>query len=200
MTFRPAFALAALLLAGACTTDRFAADVTRFHLNQPVAKGSVYLQPLNPSAAGGLEFRTYADAVGAELREAGFTPVASLAQAEIIGLIDYGQSTREGLRERSPISIGIGGGTFGRNVGIGVGTTFGLGKGRSNNVNVNMLALQLKRRSDSSVIWEGRAMAEAREGSAVASLGTAVPKLADALLSGYPGPSGQTVRVTDRSR
>lgn len=198
MTIRSlGFAVAAALMATACATnDRFAADVTRFHLNQPVARGAVFVTPLNPVDAQSLEFRTYSAAVADQLRAIGFTPVQSGAQAEMIAVIDYGQTTRQGLAERSPISIGIGGGTFGRHLGVGLGTTFGVGKGRSNDVAINMLALQLKRRSDQSVVWEGRAISEARAGSANASLGTAIPLLARALLTGYPGPSGRTVRVT----
>lgn len=196
-TRRLGFAVAASLLAAACaTSDRFAADVTRFHLNQPIARGAVFVTPLNPADAPSLEFRTYSAAVAEQLRAAGFSPVQSGAQAELVAVLDYGQTTREGLAQRSPISIGIGGGTFGRNIGVGLGTTFGLGKGRSNDVAINMLALQLKRRSDQSVVWEGRAISEARAGSANAALGTAIPQLARALLNGYPGPSGRTVRVT----
>ena len=71
MTLRPLLLMVPMLMVAACaSTDRFAADVTRFHLNQPMAKGTVFLQPATASAAGGLEFRTYADAVAAELREA----------------------------------------------------------------------------------------------------------------------------------
>lgn len=190
-------AVATALLATACaTSDRFAADVTRFHLNQPVARGTIVVQPMNPVDARSLEYRTYSAAVADQLRAAGFTPVSMLTQAELVAVVDYGQTTREGLARRSPVSIGIGGGTFGRNIGVGLGTTFGLGKGKSSDTNVNMLALQLKRRSDSSVVWEGRAISEARAGSANGDLGNAIPQLARALLTGYPGPSGRTVRVT----
>ena len=192
--------VASALLVTGCADNRFRADVTRFHLNQPVARGAVVVQPANPAQANTLEFQSYAAAVSNKLRQVGFTPVSNLVSAEFVAVVDYGQTTRQGLATRSPVSIGIGGGTFGHNVGIGLGTTFGLGKSRGSDTQVNMLALQLKRRSDNSVIWEGRAIAEASEDSPNAPLAQALPKLADALLSNFPGPSGQTVRYNEPRR
>ena len=141
-------ALGAALLAGACATGRTSADVTRFHLNQPIARASVALQPADPARASGLEFASYAAAVAERLRAAGFTTVDNPSQAELIAIVDYGQTTREGLQRRSPVSIGIGGGTFGRHVGIGGGISLPVGKAKPNRTAINMLALQLKRRSD----------------------------------------------------
>jgi hypothetical protein len=99
------------------------------------------------------------------------------------------------LSRGSGLSVGIGGGTFGRNVGIGGSVNIPVGRSRPNEVAINMLELQLKRRSDNSVVWEGRAVSEARAGTAGAAPGTVVPQLADALLRDFPGTSGQTVRV-----
>lgn len=192
----PASMLAVSLVLGACASDRFGADVSRFHLGQPLARGTVYLEPADPSVAQGLEYRTYEAAVEERLRALGFTPVDTLAKAELVGVIGYGQTTREGLASRPPVTIGIGGGTFGGNVGVGLGGSFGVGGSRGNEVNVNALTLRLRRRSDNTTIWEGRAVAEAREGSEYAALSEAVPVLADALLSNFPGPSGETVRYT----
>lgn len=190
-----ALILSAAALASCASTGSSGIDVTRFHLNQPAARGTIYVEPARASDGGSLEYRTYADAVAAELRAAGFSPVPALAQAEIVGTLDYTRTTREGIvGGRSPITIGIGGNTFGRNTGIGLGTSFGLGKKRSSSTAIDTLALQLKRRSDSSVVWEGRAVQEARVGSAAADDNT-VPRLARALLAGYPGPSGRTVTV-----
>ncbi len=188
-----AIALTAVLLASCATSDG-GIQVTRFHLNQPVARGAVYIEPARASDGGSLEYRTYAGAVAGELRAAGFTPVDSLGGAEIVGSLDYTRTTRAGITGgRSPLTIGIGGATFGRHLGVGLGTSFGIGKPKSTDTAIDTLALQLKRRSDASVIWEGRAVMEARVDSAAAD--SSVPRLARALLSGYPGPSGKTVTV-----
>jgi hypothetical protein len=192
---RNCLALVALTLLAACASNRFAADVTRFHLAPSVARGSVFLVPMDPAAAGTLEFQSYASAVAAELGKVGFAVTDQRAAAELIGVVGAGQTTREGPPKSSPVSIGVGGGTFGRNVGIGVGTTFGVGKPKSSDIALNTLQLRLRRASDATVIWEGRAVAEAAMTSRYGPLASAVPALANALLRDFPGKSGQTVRV-----
>jgi hypothetical protein len=189
-----ALAVTAALLAGCATRPE--ADVTRFHLGQPIARSTVAVVPLEPGTAQSLEFRSYAAGVASALREAGFTPVETGAQAELIAVISAQQTTRESLDRGTGVSIGIGGGSYGGSVGIGGGVTIPLGKRRPNEIAVNLLSVQLKRRSDNSVVWEGRAVAEAQAGSEAASLSVAVPRLAQALMEGFPGPSGRTVRVT----
>ena len=186
---------AATMLASCATDGGGGIDVTRFHLDQPTARGTVFIEAARPGDSTSLEFRTYADAVAGELRAAGFAPVQTIAGAELIARVDFSRMTRESaVAPRSPITIGIGGASFGRHTGVGGGASFGVGKKRSNNVDVDTLALQIKRRSDSSVVWEGHAVSQARAGSAAADA-DAAPRLARALLSGYPGPSGKTVHV-----
>ena len=57
------------------------------------------------------------------------------------------------------------------------------------------LRVGLKRRSDASFFWEGRARMEARTGSALADRGAAVDALAVALFRDFPGESGRTIRA-----
>ena len=190
---KQALVLTAFALLAACTTNRFEADVTRFHMTQPGLRGSIYLEPLDKAAAGTLEFQNYASAVNTELAEHGFSLASSREGAEYIGVLAYGQTTREGVGGGSPITIGIGGGTFGKNVGVGLGTSFGIGEKKTKETAINMLALKIERTSDKSVLWEGRAVAEAGSTTRYGPLAAAVPALADALLRDFPGTSGQTV-------
>ncbi|MFD0847156.1 DUF4136 domain-containing protein [Sphingosinicella sp.] len=190
---KQALALTALALLAACTTNRFEADVTRFHMTQPGLRGSIYLEPLEKTAAGTLEFQNYASAVNAELAEHGFSLASGREGAEYIGVLAYGQTTREGVGGGSPVTIGIGGGTFGKNVGVGLGTSFGIGEKKTKETAINMLALKIERTSDKSVLWEGRAVAEAGSTTRYGPLAAAMPALADALLRDFPGTSGQTV-------
>lgn len=192
---RAALIAASALVASCAGTGAQRADVTRFHLGQQVARSSVFVTTANPADANSLEFRTYAGAITDELRQAGFTPAASLAEAELTAVVNARQTTRESLDRGTGLTIGIGGGTFGRNVGIGGGLSIPVGQRRPNEIAVSLLELQLKRRSDNSVVWEGRAMTEGRAGTNAGALSTVVPALADALLRDFPGPSGQTVRV-----
>ncbi|MGB3722201.1 MAG: DUF4136 domain-containing protein [Pacificimonas sp.] len=186
--------LAALAALSACATGPGGTDVTRFHVNAPMSQGTVFLEPVREDRVGTLEFNQYRDAIAAELAAAGFTPVRTKTGADLVGRIDYGQTTREGLPGRSPVSVGVGGGTAGRNVGIGLGTVFGLGKKKNNDVAVSTLELRMVRTADNSPVWEGRAVTEAREETEEAALSAAIPALARDLLRDFPGESGETVR------
>ena len=57
--------------------------------------------------------------------------------------------------------------------------------------------MRLVRTSDETSVWEGRATAEAPDGSERAALGTLMPSLAADLLRDFPGPSGETVTYRD---
>lgn len=187
--------LGTLVALAGCATPVPPSQVTRFHLGQPIARGEVAVEPLDPAARGSLEFRDYADAVSAELARAGFRLAPGLAKSELVAVIDVIRGSREGMPQRSPISIGIGGGSFGGGIGVGGGVSFPIGKPRSNELVLTELAVQLKRRSDGAVVWEGRARSEARAGTPYADPGMMVRKLAAALFAGFPGESGRTITV-----
>ena len=185
--------LALAALAAGCATTAPPAQVTRFHLNQPFARGAVSLRPLDSAKAQTLEYRSYAAAVSAELTRLGFTIAPAPASAEQIATIDVTRGIRPSpVPPRSPVTIGIGGGSFGGNVGIGIGTSFGVGKKQSNDVAVTTLSVQIRRASDESVVWEGRAVGQA---GSTASPDDEVRRLATALFKDFPGPSGKTVEV-----
>ena len=190
---------AALLVLAGCTTSAPMAEVTRFHLGQPIPADAIALVPAPGAQPFNLEYRAYADALTADLAAAGFRAVNNDGRSAYIGVLTVEQTTRAGLPRSSPFRIGIGGGGFsgggGGGVGLGGGISLPVGKARPNDIRVNMLALQIKRRSDNSIVWEGRAVQQIAADAAAASLTAAVPALSRALLSGFPGPTGQTVRV-----
>ena len=55
--------------------------------------------------------------------------------------------------------------------------------------------MRIKRRSDGTVFWEGRATMEARVGTADSDRVVAVNRLAQALFQDFPGESGRTIRA-----
>lgn len=192
----------ALLLAAslaACTTGggygSAGSDVTRFHLNQPIARAPIAVEPANPADANSLEFRAYQDAVARQLSRLGWTVVNTVGSSEQVATVDVEQGSREALRQRSPVTIGVGGSTGGWRSGVGGGVSFGLGGGRSGEIVGTLLEVRIKRRSDGTVFWEGRATTEAPATSAAAQRTVAVEKLADALFRDFPGESGRTIRV-----
>lgn len=187
---------AVLLVLAGCTTGPTGTNVTRFHMGTPIAKGSIFVEPRDPSKANDLEFRTYAGIVSNELAAIGFTPVSTLTAAEYVGILSYGQ-TFQAVSSSPPVSVGfgVGGASFGGGGG-GVGVSSGVNVpvgGGTNVMAVSQLGLQIKRRSEQTVIWEGTAISQARSGTPEASLGSAVPGLARNLLRDFPGPAGKTV-------
>jgi hypothetical protein len=193
--FLRAALLGSVLGLAGCAAQPPEAHVTRFHLGQPIARGQITVEPLYPPAAKDLEYQSYATAVSAELARLGFTLAPGLSKSELVAIMNVTRRSRDTLSEGSPVSIGIGGGTFGRHVGVGGGLSFPIGKPRSSELAVTELSVQIKRRSDGTVIWEGRAVSEARGGTPYADPATAVRKLAAALFQGFPGESGRTITV-----
>lgn len=185
--------LAAVVISlSACTATIPPVEVTRFHLGQSIVPSAVAIGPLAGEDGSTIEFRTYAIAVGRELNRLGF---AEGQNAPFIAEVGYDRATREQLPQRSPVSIGIGGGSFGRGGGIGIGTSFGVGGNRSRDVVVTRLDVRLKRKSDGQTVWEGRAETEAPGNAPAAQPGLAAEKLSRALFTTFPGESGTTIRV-----
>lgn len=184
--------LAALSLLPACAATIPPVEVTRFHVNEAIAPGTIATAPLAGQDGGTIEFRTYAIAVSRELAKLGFVEAQKSAYLAEIG---YARDTREQLAKRSPVTIGIGGGSIGSHVGVGVGTSFGVGGGSNRNIVISRLEVRIKRKADSAVVWEGRAQTEAPSNAPAAQPGLAAEKLATALFSGFPGESGKTITV-----
>jgi len=184
----------ALALAGCATQPE--TQVTRFHLNQPLARGQIAVEPILPADRGSLEFQSYASIVGAELARVGFTEAPGLTASEQVAAITVERGSRETLRRRSGFSIGLGGGSYGWNGGVGGGVTIPIGRSaKPGQIAITRLVVQIKRRSDSTVIWEGRAETGAPAGSPDAAPVAAVQRLATAMFKDFPGPSGQTITV-----
>lgn len=198
--------LAALLALplGACATSSSApVEVTRFHVADPARSGTLAVEemPGNPDVS--LEFQSYAGIVGQAFQRAGFTP-SSGGASDYVALVSLNRSFRPtGIDNSSdrPVSVGVGGGfgsgggrrggSFG---GLGVGVGISL-SGKPKDIVLSQMQIQLRRRSDSTVVWEGRASTQARQGSPAAQPVAAAQKLADALVGGYPGESGRTITV-----
>ncbi|QLC25484.1 DUF4136 domain-containing protein [Parasphingopyxis algicola] len=192
-SFARSAALATLALVAACATpSQRGTEVTRFHLGQAIPAQAINVEPADPEREGSLEFRQYASIVAQQLATMGFTETG-LEEAEMIAVIDVERGTREEVARRSPFTIGIGGGSFGRRTGVGVGTSFGVGGSRGGEVDVTELSVALKRRSEGTIVWEGTATRATEPGEE--SPAAIVEMLAAALFQGFPGESGRTITV-----
>jgi hypothetical protein len=188
----PLMALASL---SACVVPTGPVEVTRFNR---AAEGVVYgsgsysVEVAGDSAAGqGLAASPYLAAVAREMQRVGY--------AEKTGGSDVTAEVRVSTERfeperRSPVSVGVGGSTGSYGSGVGLGVGINLGGGPKAQVETT-LSVRILRRSDSLVIWEGRASQAAKVGSPAAQPGIAASKLAEALFQGFPGVSGETIRI-----
>ncbi|HEU0098648.1 MAG TPA: DUF4136 domain-containing protein [Allosphingosinicella sp.] len=157
-------------------------DVARFHLGEPVARAQIAIEPFDKADGNRPEFPAYAEAVGRQLTRLGWTVVPTTTGSEQIALIDLEQGSREAVAALSAARIGR-------------GLSATVPAGTSANVTATLLEVAIRRRSDGTVFWEGRAVDEARTGSPGAARTAAVERLAAALFRDFPGESGRTIRV-----
>jgi hypothetical protein len=183
--------LGALALAGCASTPP--TRVTRFHLGDAIARGQIAVEPLLPADQGSPEFQAYASIVGAELARLGFSEAPGLTRSEQVAAIVVDRSFFDGP-PKSSFSIGLGGATFGRHTGLGGGVSVPVAGRPSQNV-ATRLTVQIKRRSDGTTIWEGRAETAGRFGAPGTQPEEAVRKLAAAMFRDFPGVSGRTINV-----
>lgn len=173
--------------------------VTRFHLGQPIAPGQSGVEPRDPTRAKDLDLHLFGHRP-ARVRPAGFGIAPDLAKSESVAVTDVERAWRPtGQARRSSMSVGIGGGSGGgwgggTSVGLGASVSFPIGKQREKMDVLTRLSIQLKRRSEGTVIWEGRAETSARDGSPAANPEAAVAKLASALFRDLPGRSARLSR------
>ena len=192
--------MAAVAVAGCTTTGHQPpTEVVRYHLEQPIERGTVAVLPGTPDGQAGLEFRPYADAVQRQLVASGFTIAAPGTTPTYEVTVGFSSSDGVGPPRRAPFSIGlgIGGGSFGRGGGVGGegGVGFPVGGSGPRRVLLTQLDVTIKRRADQSAVWEGHAHSAADLSSPAADTPVMADKLATAMFAGFPGQSGRTIEV-----
>ncbi len=217
------FAAAVLLGASAlglsaCATG-FPAKVSRFQA-MPAPQGqSFVVVPLDAGNIGGLEFSRYADMVGQAMQAQGYVRAASIEQASMVVRVGYGVDQGTTQYAREPFSYGrysrYGG--FGGYGGFGYGRPYYSRYGRYGSRSAffygwddpfwyspfgddlrsytsyrSQLDVDIRRKVDNASLFEGKAQAR----STTDNLGKLVPNLIEAMFTGFPGRSGETVRIT----
>jgi len=197
------FVSAAALGLAACATP-FKADVSRFAAQLPAPQGMTFaVVPEDPKLAGGLEFALYAKEVAAELSEVGYTAAASPESADLLVRFDYGvDNGRERVRTTGAGFAGagafgpwggFGGFGFRRNFAFGFYDPFLAGPNvRSYTVYTGDVDVKIDNAQTGERLFEGRAESVSRSNR----LQAIVPNLVDALFTGFPGNSGETLRIT----
>jgi Domain of unknown function (DUF4136) len=180
----------------ACVVPTGPVEVTRFNR---AAEGVVYgtgsysVEVAGDSAAGqGLAASPYLAAVAREMQRVGYIDKVG-GGSDVTAEVRVSTERFEPER-RSPVSVGVGGSTGSYGSGVGLGVGINLGGGPKAQVETT-LEVRIVRRSDNLVIFEGKAAQAAKAGSPAAQVGIAASKLAQALFQGFPGKSGETIRV-----
>lgn len=205
-------AMAGLLMLGlsACA-DTLDTRVTRFQSQLPAPQGQTFAVVADdPSLAGGIEFGQYAKLVAGELTKKGYTEAVNPDAANLIVRFSYGvdkgrvhvRST--GMRDpfwgpwygpgfgRRGFYGGWGGGFYGRGWGYGwYDPWFDQGV-ESYTVYTSGISLKIDDKSANKRVFEGKAEAA----SSSNKLTWLVPNLVEAFFTGFPGNSGETLRIT----
>ena len=211
---------AALLALSACATG-FPAQVQRFQA-MPAPQGQSFaIQAADPSKNGGLEFSQYAGLVRQHLTSLGYREASSPRDATMLVTLDYGVDDGEQRviarpdpfgpygygygygfrpyysrfgyfgRHRSPFYWGwddpFSYGSFGSRYG-----GFGGYDIDSYTEFTSFLDMDIRRASDGQSLFEGLAQARSRRDD----LQVLVPNLIEAMFTGFPGNSGERVRIT----
>lgn len=198
------FGVSALGLS-ACTMG-LQTRVSRYQA-MPAPQGqSFVVVPMNPDDTGGLEFSRYAEQVAQSMEAQGYARATSINQATMVVRLGYGVDAGHTEVVSDPFYGGFGGyGGYGR---FGYG---GWGRGymwgwndpfwyapyggdyiRSYTYYVSEVALEIRRKVDNASLFEGKAKARSRTDE----LSRTVPSLVDAMFTGFPGTSGETIKIT----
>ena len=200
----------ALLALSACATG-FPTQVSRFQA-MPAPQGqSFVIQAAKAENRGGLEFAQYADLVRHDLIALGYTEASSPRDATLLVTMDYGvDNGRERVVATPDLfadSWGYGG--FGHRPFFGRGYYGGFARYRSPffwgwhdpfwdydvqsyTLYTSFLDLNIRRTADNQSLFEGHAQARSQTNE----LPRIVPNLVEAMFTGFPGNSGETVHIT----
>ena len=196
----------------ACATP-FPADLQRFESQLPVPNGQTFTVVADdPDLAGGLEFRNYAQLVADHMASLGYRPVNDPSQADLLVRFDYGVDTgRERVRTspgfhdpfyspwygyrpvlfRSPYGTRVG--YIGSPWGWGWNDSFfGRDEVYSYTVYTSGIEMKIDDARSGQRLFEGQAQAASTSNR----LQYLVPNLVEAMFTGFPGNSGETVRIS----
>ena len=211
---------AALLALSACTTG-LRADVQRFQA-MPAPQGqSFVIQSVDADRNGSLEFSQYADLVRRHLIGLGYSEAPSPEDASMVVTLDYGVDDGEQRVVARPDPFAYGGygaygfyrpyysrfgyfGRYGSPFYWGWNDPFFYGGYGGYDIDTytvftSFLDMDIRRTEDGQSLFEGLAQARSRSDE----LTELVPNLVEAMFTGFPGNSGETVRITvapDRER
>lgn len=193
----------ALIALSACATP-FKADVARFQAMPAPAGQTFFIQPADASNNGGLEFATYARLVAQKLEAQGYRSATDVKDASLVVSLDYGvDKGQEKVRSypRSHFGMGYGWSRYpywGRSpYYYGWYDPFWYDpwdyqEVESYTVFTSFVDMKISRTADGERVFEGLAKARSSDDK----LTRLVPNLVEAMFTGFPGNSGEEIRIT----
>lgn len=175
-------------------------EITRFHqadVMEKVGSGIVFIESVEDGEA--LELAPYKSAIATELTALGYREGDRQSADTIVRVqLEQYRVDQRGDR-RGPVSVGVGGstGSYGSGVGLGVGINLGGGGGRDRIGTELSVAIRpvTSAQSNSTNLWEGRALIETSVGTPEAAPAFTAKILAEALFRDFPGGNGETQTI-----
>lgn len=183
------------LLVAACTTPVVRSDVTRFHTLGPTPAAAAFTIVPDAAQVGSLEFQDYASQLADQLSARGWRPVPpGQGGADLRVSLHWGIGPATVTTWQSPSTVYGGWGPRSPWYGGGFYDPFPYWETRTATSYPRWLAVEMSSAADSGrhVLFEGRAVADGSR----PEIAPAMPYLIRALMTGFPGVSGTTVRVT----
>lgn len=160
------------------------------------------------AANGGLEFQRYAAIVAQQLQARGYTPASSAQSANMIVQFGYGMDGGQTRIVETPGARRFGYGGFydpfyspffsprfgwGGRYYMGWNDPFWMGSGIDSYVEYHsQIDLHIRQAGTNAPLFDGRAQAR----SLTNRLDVVIPSLVDAMFTGFPGRSGEVVKIT----
>ncbi|TIX51022.1 DUF4136 domain-containing protein [Alteraurantiacibacter aquimixticola] len=191
-------AIAALAVTGlaACATPAWVSpvEVTRFTGATPaeLVQGTIAIQPATGLDPQSIEFGLYRTELAEELTALGYSVVDGASRQ--LAVLDITESVSQPDRRGGPVSVGGGAstGSYGSGVGLGVGIDL---SGRPAEEIARTVAVYIRPAEGGGNLWEGRASFTATANSDYADPALAAARAIEALFTGFPGRSGETIEV-----
>ena len=192
-------AATAALALSACATTPYTGpvEVTRFVAPSPAGLGQGTIAITFPDEVKNENARSaFATAVSGELARLGYAVVAEGAPAGQVAAIRTTRSpiAAAPVRERGPVSVGVGGQTGGFGSGLGMGVGINLGGGREGANTMTELSVRIGQ-TDGTTLWEGRAQLATGVKSPYSQVDASARTLAAGLFKDFPGGNGETVTI-----
>jgi hypothetical protein len=206
-----ALALGAAALGLSACAETINTTVSRYQA-MPAPQGQTFfVVPAGGMANnGGLEFQRYAGLVAQQLQARGYTPATSAQNANMIVQLGYGVDRGQVRYVEDPLyrsRFGYGGWPYMYRPRFGWGwgsgyywgwdDPFWYGSGIDSYVEYHsQMELHIRQAVTNAPLFDGRAQAR----SDTNRLDVVIPSLVDAMFTGFPGRSGETVKITIPAR